>query len=526
MKKATNFNRVFWLLAGICLVFSSTVSAQFSRTIVADNVLNGGPTWYGHERNVTRTTDNTVVVTWQNLSGTGGQVVGAPFDEAFGVWSLPLQISFAGDEADKIGTIADNSGRIHAAWQQREPGGTWQIYHAINTSGSWSTPVRVSQVDSLDSEECAIEIDSNGRIVVAWNTDAEPDGLEWVLASFSSDDGATWSVPDTLSSSDGIIDGGSTTSGRAALWAGSNGRLVAAWHENYPGREREIRVNQYDGTNWAGEVVVSDTSDTTVSRHWHPNICMDSQDNIYVLFASDNGTGRTERRMLMNSKAWDAEWTLAVDTIAVENSADFLTNALTIDQNDVLYAGYRRDIAADTVTNNDEVAYQTSTDLGKTWSEPVVLSRPNHDAGYLSFVGHVSGSGVDAVWRESASEFVDNQDTTTVLHALIELTPVGIEDDGLNTPQSFALSQNYPNPFNPTTQIEYSIFATGNYTLSIYNLLGEKIRTLISQKLISGEYTAEWDGKNNVGKPASSGVYFYRLSGENQTLTKKMILLR
>jgi hypothetical protein len=511
-----------YLVVAVYFIITTSALAQFTRSIVADSVANSGAVWYAHQRNVARTSD--LSVAWQDL--VGGQIVSSIYDDISLVWLPPVQISSAGNEADKVALISDYQGRIHAVWQQRLTSGSkWEIYHAINFGGGfWGTPFPVSQDPILDAEECSIEIDSNGDIVVVWNTDNEADGDEWILFSRSSDDGANWSVPDTLSSPDGIIGGTSTNSGRVALWAGSNGRVVATWHEDYPPREREVHVNQYDGSNWSGEIVISDTMDTVVVRTWYPNVVMDSQDNIYIVYATDV-SGTDPRHLLFAKKSWSGQWTMPYDTLYTETGSDFLANAITIDQNGGIYVGFRRSIPGDTL-GQEEVAYITSADGGATWSSVGTLSRPNHDAGYLTFVGHVgTGAGVDAVWRESFHEGIDDDPVISVLYAEIDLV-TGIEDNPLSYPIGFTLRQNYPNPFNPTTTIKYTISNAGVYDLDIYNILGEKIRTVVASHLTAGEYVAEWDGKDDAGIAVASGVYFYRLSGDNLTLAKKMILMR
>jgi hypothetical protein len=90
-----------------------------------------------------------------------------------------------------------------------------------------------------------------------------------------------------------------------------------------------------------------------------------------------------------------------------------------------------------------------------------------------------------------------------------------------NKPTSFTLSQNYPNPFNPTTQINFQIPKADKVTLEIYNIIGQRVATLVDQKMAPGEYTIVWDAYN-----AASGVYFYKLSVDQFSQTRKMILMR
>ncbi len=85
---------------------------------------------------------------------------------------------------------------------------------------------------------------------------------------------------------------------------------------------------------------------------------------------------------------------------------------------------------------------------------------------------------------------------------------------------------NYPNPFNPSTTIAFSLPKAGIATVEIYNLKGQKVRSLLHAKLSSGEHKAVWDGTNDDGKTVSSGIYFYRVCCNKQTCTGKMILAK
>lgn len=102
-----------------------------------------------------------------------------------------------------------------------------------------------------------------------------------------------------------------------------------------------------------------------------------------------------------------------------------------------------------------------------------------------------------------------------------------------NLPKSFELSQNYPNPFNPTTTIRYTIRSTERLgekppktNLTIYNVLGRKVITLIDDFQVPGTYEVEWDGTDKNDSKVASGIYFYRLTRGEDAVTKKMTLLK
>ncbi|OGC96565.1 MAG: hypothetical protein A2W25_00875 [candidate division Zixibacteria bacterium RBG_16_53_22] len=103
--------------------------------------------------------------------------------------------------------------------------------------------------------------------------------------------------------------------------------------------------------------------------------------------------------------------------------------------------------------------------------------------------------------------------------------PVNVADDGI-LPNSHVLNQNYPNPFNPSTKISFSLIRRGNVTLSVYNLLGQKVLELVNQELEAGAHEVEWDGRDRSGKPVSSGLYFYKMQAGDFIDTKMMTLLK
>lgn len=98
--------------------------------------------------------------------------------------------------------------------------------------------------------------------------------------------------------------------------------------------------------------------------------------------------------------------------------------------------------------------------------------------------------------------------------------PTNIEEQ-LTSPSTFSLEQNYPNPFNPSTNIKYSIPQSSNVVLKIYDVLGNKVTTLINEEKPAGNYEVDFDASN-----LSSGTYFYQLRAGAYIETKKMILMK
>jgi hypothetical protein len=124
--------------------------------------------------------------------------------------------------------------------------------------------------------------------------------------------------------------------------------------------------------------------------------------------------------------------------------------------------------------------------------------------------------------------FVQAYGTRDILQAaIIRLTDIPTSVDEENSlPDAFSLAQNYPNPFNARTSINYTIDAKCLVELTVYDILGRKINTLVSDTKLPGQYCVVWDGVASDGSIVSSGVYFYRLVAGDNIVSKQMMLLK
>jgi hypothetical protein len=126
-----------------------------------------------------------------------------------------------------------------------------------------------------------------------------------------------------------------------------------------------------------------------------------------------------------------------------------------------------------------------------------------------------------------ANEDSLNADIDNILSlALRELMRTGVSSSGGAVPAIFALAQNYPNPFNPETVISYQLPVVSEVRLTIFNALGQEIRTLVKGRQSPGLKLVVWDGKNDLGQAVNSGIYFYTLKAGERVQTKKMLLMR
>ena len=99
-------------------------------------------------------------------------------------------------------------------------------------------------------------------------------------------------------------------------------------------------------------------------------------------------------------------------------------------------------------------------------------------------------------------------------------------DMGTGMPTEFALNQNYPNPFNPSTQIRYALPEESMVTISIYDLMGRKVRTLVNDVQSAGYRTAMWNATNDMGRAVSAGMYIYTIQAGDFVMNRKMVLMK
>jgi hypothetical protein len=171
----------------------------------------------------------------------------------------------------------------------------------------------------------------------------------------------------------------------------------------------------------------------------------------------------------------------------------------------------------DPTIGGDKFVYIDQTTPDKEWTHYVVAERAPDEATGISVRARFTSHPTGTAWFDDFS-----------VHKMV-VSEVGIDDDGNianKIPKDFMLLQNYPNPFNPETKIQYSLPYRSKVTLEVYNILGQKIRTLVSNVQEEGYHTITWDGKNDFGNPASTGIYIYILNTGNRKISKKMALIR
>jgi hypothetical protein len=165
---------------------------------------------------------------------------------------------------------------------------------------------------------------------------------------------------------------------------------------------------------------------------------------------------------------------------------------------------------------------------------PQVIIEPNQKFFVSLLAGGTGiGEGTELVspysnrgWEYTTSyATARDRETQDISLRVVANEAVGIEDNP-TLPANFSLLQNYPNPFNANTEIAFNLQKKCNVTIDIYNIAGQKVKTLVNGDLNAGSHKLIWNGKTDDGNQTASGVYFYRLSADNSVQTKKMVMLK
>jgi len=446
-------------------------------------------------------------------------------------WTTPINISHTSGRSKYPSLKVDGFNHVHVVWEDNTLGNN-DILYCLNDGDDWSTPVNLSN-DPTDSEVSEIIIDANGHPHVVW----EDWNLEEVFWSFY--DGVSWASPVNISNSPGY-------SSSPRLAADDSGRVFVVWHELWG--QADIYLSIYDGLAWS--MPQNLTNDPVDSGY--PDIAIDSNGcihvvwmdygsyDIYYLKYDENSWSdpanishlegqSVDPKVTIDSQdrphvVWEQRsggyhgyYTFCEDSIWQEpmEISDF--NPLRIpeidfDSQDVLHAVWT------TAGDVGGEAYWNYYAVG-SWSVPYNLSNTPNEASGSPDIGVDSFDIIHVAYVEF---YGDNWE---ILYTQSHLT--GIDSYASEkVPQLFKLEQNHPNPFNVQTCIEYQIPRASEVFLSVYNVIGQRVRVLENDSQPAGRHRVIWNGQDEDGLEVVSGVYFARLQAGEFTFTKKMVLIR
>lgn len=372
------------------------------------------------------------------------------------------------------------------------------------------------------------------NIYVTWTLidsmrSTNPLDSSYVYFSRSTNQGQTFSTPKRISKIAGSANWTNSTPEGPVPCTGPNGEVYVT----YPHNLKILFTRSLDGGNtWLSEEVVAATRFNGWLWHHSPVAASDISNsqfrgNIYICYSDYQGSTYGRDIFLVRSTNGGNNWSAPVKVnteasaanqelpwICVDPVTGYVWVAFYDGRN---YNGTLYDVYVARSTNGG-VSFQNvkASDFNSKTLSSVWLG---------DYIGITAKNNkVRPVWTSSTGMGISN-----VWTAIIDSFTVGIQNISTEVPASYSLGQNYPNPFNPTTNIRFSIpslsfpnVSIGNpVVLKVYDIMGREVQTLVNEVLQPGTYETTFDGST-----LPSGVYFYKLTTEGFTDTKKLTLIK
>ncbi len=238
-----------------------------------------------------------------------------------------------------------------------------------------------------------------------------------------------------------------------------------------------------------------------------------------------NNSNNTAFRFVIANDDFQPPMSTFIENLA---ESEFKTDSETDSQVDIAVAVYN---GSDSLLQNPSFTIHLPDELSLTDesdSTVTLADLPAAEAVTQTWTVNIDApSATGNTYFYSVTVAAENAEPKILERMLVADSPVTIQQQPtVNLPTSIYLEQNYPNPFNPTTSISYTLAESGTVDLMIFNMLGEHVRTLVSEDQGIGTYNVTWDASSDTGESVASGTYVYRLRLGDAVMVRKMLLLR
>jgi hypothetical protein len=366
---------------------------------------------------------------------------------------------------------------------------------------------------------------SGDTLMLAYQRERPGDTTPNVYTIVSTDRGATWgsqvyitgdgSHPDIAYGIDGYVYMVYTKTG------GTDDEITACRSSDY-------------GVSWGEfEALTADTCHDDYAKVAALHTSPPSNQHVWVGYNHNrNNSGDWSMRFAYSTNAganWSKDHVLASDEIYDEIACDlWVARKTNVTYTNICYLRARRlslyqgwfDIYWGYSNTGDPGVWKDNIDVTENWA---ALSYDGRQVCQGTYPGLDSPGGTSGVVYAGQTPFDNFEGLYFDSRAWTDVE----EGPGQEAkPSEFTLAHNYPNPFNPATNIAYFLPRACQVKLEVFNILGQKIRTLVDEDQTAGNRQVNWDGRNQAGEEVASGVYFYKLEAEEFTETKKMVLMR
>ncbi len=440
---------------------------------------------------------DSVYVVWRDLRNGNQEIYFKRSTNRGSSWGADTRLT--NNTANSIDPSVSISGSVvHVVWIDRRDAND-EVYYQSSTDGgtSWGSSTRLTSNPAI-SVFASVAV-SGSTVHVVWQDDRN--GNYEIYYKRSTDGGISWGTDTRLTDNTALSASACVSvSGLDVHVTWTDERAGSTNPEIYYKRSADGGATGGADTRLTNNSAFSTSASSAVSGsvvHVVWSDLRDGTNEIYYKRSSNGGSGwGGDTRLTFNGgSSYSA-------SLSVSGAAVHMT---WIDDRD----------------GNFEVYYNASTDGGISWGQDLRLTTNSALSNFSSV--SASGSAVHVVWRDERDgnpEIYYNRNPTG--------NSTGIEKTDSEMPQEFSLEQNYPNPFNPSTRIRFSVPSGSGrggeseiVSLKVFDVLGREVTTLVNENLSAGSYETTFDATS-----LASGVYIYRLTSGNRSLSRKLLITK
>ncbi|MGH1362526.1 MAG: FlgD immunoglobulin-like domain containing protein [Calditrichia bacterium] len=411
------------------------------------------------------------------------------------------------DSYKRFGNAVDISGShivVGAMGDDHSGPATGSAYIFRNEGGSWQEQTKLLESSAERDDEFATAVSIDGEyVLIGVPGDDDETGSAYIYTG----SGANWNEQQILT------DGNGQQDDKFGYAVALQGNLAVI---GSPG-DKSVFVFERSGSSWSQLQRISPAG--VVGSDEFGEAVAISGDYIVVGAASDSESA-SEAGAVYVFKRGGNSWSQTAKIRPADAAAEDNFGISVSIENDVLAVGARYN---DESVADGGAAY-IFTRAGENWTEinKVMASDAGEDDRFGNSIDIQGDVLLVGAYKDDQP---GSQDTGSV-YAFSGFGTTGIGDEDLSGIATFRLDQNYPNPFNPSTQITYQVATASEVRLTVYNLLGQSVRTLVNGSSAAGSYSVSWNGVNDLGFKVPSGVYLYRLEAGEFVETRRMIYLQ